>query len=180
MAKFRFELLNQDVLPDSFNCGNNAINELVLNSYYDVLTQMAYTYKVSCEGVPVAYYKIRFRDIAPNELPDDVAEYIEDSFENRVTSIYIDYIAVCSEYQNHKIGTMILRSIIKTVRDWIEYLPIRLITLLAVNDRVEWYRKEGFKNMPKNCEGQEGYNVYMYMDCLQRVEELNKYHECYG
>lgn len=79
-----------------------------------------------------------------------------------------------------KIGTNILRMIIKQVRESItDLIPIRLITIDAVSDKVDWYTKEGFLKMEEALPGQKGYNEYMYIDCIKNKEKLLEYVEEY-
>lgn len=43
-------------------------------------------------------------------------------------------------------------------------MPIRLITINAVPDKVEWYKKMGFHDMGHDI---DGINKYMYIDVIK-------------
>ena len=55
--------------------------------------------------------------------------------------------------------------------------PIRVITIDARVELVDWYKKVGFVKMINNSPGQEGQTVRMYFDCMKFSGELAAYIE---
>ena len=92
-------------------------------------------------------------------------------------SVHIRYLAIEKKYQSNKIGTNTLQVIIKDIEQFAENWPIRVITIDARNDLVEWYEKQGFKRMRKNTVGQDISTVAMYFDCMKFSHELETYLE---
>ena len=82
-------------------------------------------------------------------------------------------VAVDKRYQGHKIGTSILDQIIKRVftlaADW----PIRLITLDAIRDKYDWYKRMGFKALDESKLAAGDFTIAMYMDCNLNMRTLN-------
>lgn len=175
MATLQFRRVTQQVESLSFDCGVNSINNYVKNSYYPLITQQAYAYSITCEKVLLGFYQIMFREIRLDDLPDDVSEYdsgIKDGF---VSAAHIRYIAIDKRFHRHKIGTGTLRSIIKEVDLFSESWPIRVITIDARSDLVNWYKEEGFIELKRNTDGQDGTTVAMYFDCMKFSDELEAY-----
>ncbi len=176
MATFQFRLVTQQVENSSFDCGVNSINDYVKNSYYPLITQQAYTYSITAEKVLLGYYQILFREIIIEDFPEEISDYYDPGVKDgKITSLHIRYIAIDKDYQNKNIGTGALRSIIKDVLDYADFLPIRVITIDARNDLVDWYKSEGFEEMKINTEGQDGTTVAMFYDCMKYSSELEEY-----
>lgn len=87
----------------------------------------------------------------------------------------IKYLAIDQKFQRKKIGTAVLPIIIKSIKDYTLLFPIRLITIDARDDLIEWYKSFGFVEFPQNQEWQEGYTTKMYIDCMIRSKELEEY-----
>ena len=54
-------------------------------------------------------------------------------------------------------------------------LPDLKTTIDARQELEQWYESIGFKKMLEDFDGQEGYNVAMYIDCIINIEELEEY-----
>ncbi len=175
MATLQFKQVTQQVESLSFDCGVNSINDYVKNSYYPLITQQAYAYSIMCGKDLLGFYQIMFREIKLNDLPDDISEYDSGIKDGIVSAAHIRYIAIDKRFHGHKIGTGTLRSIIKEVDLFSESWPIRVITIDARNDLVNWYKEEGFREMTRNTEGQDGTTVAMYFDCMKFSDALEAY-----
>ena len=68
-----------------------------------------------------------------------------------------------------------MRVIIKRVLEFAQFWPIRVITIDALNDLVEWYKEMGFVVAMKNTPSQNGVSTLMYYVCDVFAEELEKY-----
>ena len=97
-----------------------------------------------------------------------------DDFGEFLPSLYINYLAIGTKYQKNKIGTKTLEKIINEARQWTDFLPIRFITLNAVPEKVDWYKKIGFKEMGKNI---DAVNTYMYIDLIKDSQYVKNYFE---
>jgi hypothetical protein len=178
MGTLLFEKVTADVEKTSFDCGIGSINEYVKESYYPAIVQHAYAYSImDVKHKILGYYQVLFREIEINDFPDDIADYDPEIKGGTISSIHIRFIAIDKKYHKHGIGTSSLRVIIKNIMEVTEFFPIRVITIDARSDLIEWYRKLGFQEMIKNTVGQEGITKAMYFDCLRYVDELNIYLE---
>lgn len=175
MGELRFERVPKGIENSNFDCGISSINEDVKHSYYPHILQHAYTYSIIVEDIVVGYTQIMFRDIELTDLPEDIAEYESEVKDNKVTAVHIRFIAIRKEYQRKKFGTNILRIIIAYVRQLTQMWPVRIITIDARLNLMEWYKKEGFLDMVHNKPGQEGVTQAMFMDCMRYEEELSEY-----
>lgn len=175
MAKLHFERVTRDVEFTSFDCGVESINDYVKNSYYPTILQHAYTYCILYNDYIIGYYQVYFREIELEDLPDSISEY-DCGIENiRISAVHIRFIAIDKKYQKNKIGTSVLRVIIKDIRELAEMWPVRLITIDARLDLMNWYCKEGFLPMHNNTVGQDDVTQWMYMDCMRFSRELDEY-----
>ena len=174
MSKLTYRLLQQDVNPDDFDCGIDSINEYVYCSYLATLLQHGYAYQIEYKNKIIGYYMITINHILLEDCNDEIADYTS-GLSNYIYSIEIKYLAIHRNYQRKGIGTEVLKSIIKGIKDFLYRIPFRLITIDARNDYIQWYKRFGFIECSKNSIGQEGYTTRMYLDCLQHEEELKKY-----
>ncbi len=170
MSEFQYVLLTSEA--SNFDCGNSAINEYVENSYFATLSQQCYAYKIIYRSFIVGYYMITFRNVVFSDCTSDVSDYQIGTWGDLIPSLYINYLAVGKKYQKNHIGTKTLEKIINEAREWTEFLPIRLITINAVPDKIEWYKKIGFKEMGRDI---DNVNKYMYIDLIKSKKQLVEY-----
>ena len=159
MAELQYKLMTSAV--NNFDCGNPAINEYVENSYFATLLQQCYAYEIEYKSLVVGYYMITFRDVAFYDCISEISDYQIDDFGEFLPSL-------------NKIGTKTLEKIINEARQWTDFLPIRFITLNAVPEKVDWYKKMGFKEMGKNI---DAVNTYMYIDLIKDSQYVKNYFE---
>ena len=162
------------IATNNIDCGNPAINEYVENSYFATLLQQCYAYEIEYKSLVVGYYMITFRDVAFYDCISEISDYQIDDFGEFLPSLYINYLAIGTKYQKNKIGTKTLEKIINEARQWTDFLPIRFITLNAVPEKVDWYKKIGFKEMGKNI---DAVNTYMYIDLIKDSQYVKNYFE---
>jgi len=176
MANLQFHLINEDVETTSFDCGIESINDYIKNSYYPLITQQAYAYCIMYDNIVLGYYQIFYKELKIDCFPEDISGWFDYNLSvDTISAVHIRYIAIDKKYQRRKIGNTILDIIIKNVEDLSIEWPIRVITIDARNELVEWYKRKGFKIMIQNTPGQDGFNVAMYYDCMRHGEELEKY-----
>ena len=170
MSEFKYILLTSEA--DNFDCGNATINEYVENSYFATLSQQCYAYKIVYRAFIVGYYMITLRNVALSDCTSDISDYQAGEFGDFIPSLYINYLAVGKKYQKLKIGTKTLEKIINETRQLTDVLPIRFITINAVPDKIEWYKKIGFQEMGKDI---DNINKYMYIDLIKDKQKLVDY-----
>lgn len=176
MSELNYRLLQEEVLPETFDCGVDSINQYVYDSYATTLLQHGYAYRIVYEDISVGYYMIMFNMISILECPDEVSEYMC-GVSNYISCIEIKYLAIGKQFQKKKIGTLVLRNIIKIIKDYVLTFPVRLIIIEARNDYVEWYKRMGFKKLPCNSNDENGYTTKMYIDLWLYREQYEKYNE---
>ena len=66
-----------------------------------------------------------------------------------------------------------VEKIINETRTLVDLLPIRFITINAVPDKVEWYKKIGFIEMGSDI---DHVNKYMYIDVIKDKQKLVDYY----
>lgn len=177
MEELQFKRVTRSVEYGVFDCGVPSINEDVKHSYYSHIFQHAYAYSLVVREKTLGYFQIMFRDVELKDFPEDISEYEPEVKENTISVVHIRFIAVDKNYQNKGIGQSILDSIIMQVNKLAERWPIRIITIDARWDLVNWYTKSGFRPMIHNKEGQDGVTKAMYMDCMRYEKEISEYLE---
>lgn len=170
MAQLIFNLVTLDssATPlNEFRCGNSSI-ELRLRVYAASMSSLkhAYTYSVSFENLLLGYYMISFKKILLSECPEQIRDYYGDL--DYCVSVHIELVAVASKYQHHRIGTTILKEIIRRVQLLSAHFPVRLITLDALEEYIGWYTNNGFAPISDFPLG--GSTRLMYLDCISREQ----------
>lgn len=92
-------------------------------------------------------------------------------------AMHIRYLAIDKKFQNKGIGTVVLRGIIAEILKLSQIYPIRIITIDALGEYYEWYKKIGFRDIP-GIEN-NGITYPMFMDCMSK-EEARKLKEFCG
>lgn len=177
MGELVVSKLHGDIQKDSFDCGNDSINNMVYQSYYPTLLKHAYAFQVqdSISRNVLGYYMIKFRSIKISNCPDDISEY-EGSLVNDCCALHISYVAVGKRYQRHNIGSSILKLIISAAKESSKQLPILLITIDALRDKTEWYEKLGFSYFEaKDTQKEIQSTVPMYIDCIENRQLVYDY-----
>lgn len=177
MAKLMFNKVTESVKETDFDCGIDSINEYIKESYFPSILQQCTTFEVKLDDKVLGYYQILFREIKMEMFPDDISDVTCEIKEDTISSVHIRFIAIDKKYQRKKIGTEIVRVIIKRVEELADFWPIRVITIDAINNLISWYEKEGFVKMKSNSEGQDGFTCAMYFDCIKNRDELTDYLE---
>ncbi|MBE5810405.1 MAG: GNAT family N-acetyltransferase [Clostridiales bacterium] len=174
MAKMKIVKLQRDLQGCSFDCGNPSINALVKESFYPTLLQHLYAFEVLVDDVTVGYYMIGFRRLSLAHCPDEVSDYTS-NMSDLCYSLHLKYIAVDKNFQHCGIGRrtlqLLLRKVVIMCNDW----PIRLITLHALKEKIQWYQSIGFSVFCEEDLNNEQPDVEMYMDLLLNKEAVMEY-----
>lgn len=174
MGKIVIEKLDHDVLDQDFDCGNSSINRQIQESYFPTLLQYCYAYQVSISGCVVGYYMIKMRTVNMEKVPEKLSEYTC-SLVNSCSAVHISYIAVDKRYQNRKIGTYILKTIVNQVLKMCQQFPITIITLDALKEKYEWYKDRGFIAFSESDLTAPGVTIPMYVSCILNQEAVDNY-----
>lgn len=175
MSKLICKLLQEEIKKGTFDCGVSKINDYVADSFYATLLQHGYAYQIKCnDDIVVGYYMITFNHVLIEDCPEAISEYTLE-LSKYIYCVEIKYLAIDKKYQRKQIGSYALMAIIKNIKEYAVHLPIRLITIDAINYLVDWYKKMGFTEFPQNPEWQEGVTTKMYIDCLIHQKELDEY-----
>lgn len=175
MSKLTFRKICSEITDNFFDCGNASINSQIHESYYPTLLQHGYTFEVSYNNQIVGYYMINLLSLELNQLPGSISDFQCNLFAN-CSSVHIKYIAVKKEYQHRGIGSRIMDYIVASVFEICERWPIRLITLDALSDKYDWYKRRGFSPLQNPVSDS---TIRMYMDCCTHQVELNNYVSTY-
>lgn len=171
--------LTSDVPQGSFTCGNQSIDDKILNSYELTLLQHAYAYQITIEDKIVGYYMLKLRRIDLENCPID-NEYISDYYVEpckEFFSINLEYIAIATEYQGLGIGQTVMKNIINYVQQLRQAVPIVIFTLSSLKSKYDWYNSIGFEPFSKTCFNNDSPTIEMYLDLLlDRKHKLNKYY----
>ncbi|MDO4343711.1 MAG: GNAT family N-acetyltransferase [Eubacteriales bacterium] len=161
-------------MNNSFDCGNNSINALIVESYYATILQHAYGYTAIVNGQVVGIYMLKFMKIVLEQGPECLSDYKSDIC-NDCFSVHIKYIAVQVGEQGKGLGRLILKYIITEVMKLCQNWPVRLITLDALKEKYEWYRSIGFVAFNEEDQKDNDSTIKMYLDCLLDKELVDSY-----
>lgn len=174
MSTIKISKMQADVGIETFDCGNASINSLIYKSCYPTVLQHAYAYVAQFEETIVGVYMLKFMKIDLSSCPEDISDYQSDICSD-CFSIHIKYIAVSKDLQGQRLGSSLLALIIRYVRKLCEKWPVRLITLDALKDKVDWYKLFGFVPFNENDMEDNEPTIKMYLDCLLDPDLLNRY-----
>ena len=147
---------------------------MVKRSNYPTLLQHLYAYEILADDTVVGYYMYGFRKIALTDCPDSIGENASDMSEYCYT-LHIRYIAIARAYQHCGFGTYALKLLILQTRELCKTWPVRLITLNALKERAEWYKKIGFAMFNEADMNSPEADIEMYIDCLIDEDRLSQY-----
>ncbi len=180
MDEILLEPLDDLGIEKKFKCGNGSIENMISESYYMSILNQSYAGKIVFNNVTIGYFMYSFKSIPVKRFVE--AEFIADycpktSF---IPAFFIDYIAINSNVQKKKLGTVVLKLIIKMAKEISKTYPIRVIVLDALGEYYDWYEKNGFR--PLDVESitttSRSPTILMYMDCFskedfEKIEEYN-------
>ena len=174
MGQIEMRKLISDPCNQAFDCGIAGINDMIKRSYFPTILQHLYCFEVKVDGEIIGYYMYGFRKLKMEECPGETGEYFSDLSDVCYT-LHLKYIAVASQYQHHGVGTKVLYLLIKQIFEMCKIWPVRLITLNALKERVDWYRSIGFKMFNELDMQNNDKDVQMYMDCLLDPDKVSEY-----
>ena len=164
MNGIQFIKIKSDDELRGHNCGVASIDKMVENSFLPHLLRQQDTYKITYKNRILGFYAIRIIAIECDDADAEFAEYYDT--EPVFGALYIKYIAIETQFQNHRIGTNTLNTIIKNANEDSQRLPIRLIIFDALRERIEFYQKRGFQLLKQQDIVGNSETVKMFFDLL--------------
>lgn len=177
MGALSYTLLESEEELSCFDCGNASINELVSKSYYPSILKQIRVYKIS-----VRTYRIGFCSISVSHLSFDNSDApIADYYTNFSSygALKIDFLAVDKRVQKQGIGTEVLKYFVGEARKFYEIVPIRVLIIDALREKIDWYSERGFALVNSEEENSESPTVKMFIDLMSAEDKnrLDKYIE---
>lgn len=172
MGSLTFTMLTAPADP-SFTCGVKSIDQMIRDSYFLCLLKRCYTYEVTAEEKVVAYYRIELRRFDSSEFDPPLEEYTQGLYDD-LYALHIQYIAVHKDFQRCHIGSSVLKHILRSIDHIVSCCPLRLVTLDAFGELVDWYKQYTFESLRVSRENPE--TIFMFLDLLS-PEDLNKLEE---
>lgn len=164
-VKLRIEkmALSAKDLVDSFNCGNDNINELVQMDSFEPHT-VTYLYIDDLRETLVAYASIACSGILVDDADSSNDEQSFTSESSIMSAVEIEYFAIDQEYQSLQfeengeskltLSYYVFMDMLECIRDISEnVVGARAIVLYAVPDAVHFYQKCGFNLLPAKFSG---------------------------
>lgn len=172
------KITDENELAD-LTCGEYSIDEMVRQSYYPHLLKQQNTYCIRYEGIVVGSFAITVKAIEVTDGDEEIAGYCENKPSFGV--IYVKYLAVDKRVQKNGIGTTMLEIMVQKAVAAAERLPVRCLFLKALRNKVEYYKKRGFKVLSEAEYKGESETVGMYFDLMSEEEKriLEEYCEEY-
>ena len=175
MSKIMCPLMDKDV--KEFCCANASIEKQIEESYFTTLLKQAYGYQIIIDDKVVGYYMLYFRNINLRQVHKIMGEEYESDMLDYYIAMHIRYLAIDKKLQHLGIGTAVLKGLIVEILRISKIYPIRVITIDALLEYHEWYRKIGFRDSP-GCM-YDGITVPMFIDCMTKEENEKLQNYCY-
>lgn len=135
----RLDIISSDI-NGCIDCGVGSIQAMMVDAYYKTILRQAFSYNIVVNGKIVGNCMIKFGIFKDEDYYCGDPEYC---------AMDISYLAIDKKYQGNQYGSAALVMLILHVRNWAKQLPIRCLTLNAFNHLVEWYKKCGFVEYPR-------------------------------
>ena len=162
--------LTPDYELTNFDCGDSDLNEFLLKDAKHFLEKrIANTFILEDDGRIAAYFCLLNDKISRLEVTNSRWKMIKDSFPDgkhfrSYPTIKIGRFAVSLEYRGRNLGTELLRSIIYLLNTEQSRSAFRFITVDAYLSAIEFYRKNGFKELTKKEEDE--HTRLMFFDMM--------------
>lgn len=155
----------------NFDCGNSSINALIENCFLSNLTRQSHVYSVTILSHRVGLYSLSVASVRLVESDSTLANSCMNDCS--FGALMIDYIAVEQKLQKKGIGTEIIMHIIRQAQEIYQSIPIRIIILDALREKLGWYLKRGFCVLDSRELSQSSSTIRVYLD-LMPAEDMYK------
>lgn len=165
--------LTADFVLTDFDCGDSDLNDFLLRDAKHFLAKsIANTFILDDNGRIAAYFCLLNDKISRLDMTNSQWKKIKDSFPDgkrfrSYPSIKIGRFAVSLDYRGRNIGSELLNGIKYLLKSEPQHSAFRFLTVDAYLSAVEFYRKNGFKELTKKDEDE--HTRLMFFD-LMNVE----------
>ena len=175
MGELKCPLMDKEV--KGFKCNNPSIERQIEDSYFINLLKQAYGHQIVIDGIVIGYYMLGFKGISLEEINSIMDDEYESNMADYYTAMHIRYLAIDERLQHKWLGTRVLQSILSEILNLSKNYPIRIITIDALSEYYEWYKKIGFRDIPGRKS--DGIVYPMFVDCMSKEEaqRLNEFCE---
>ena len=168
MIKYRIQPLNSDVNTDSFDCGNDELNDfLQTDALQNQDDWLSITKVMYIDTTLIGYFTLIADTLHKErmELPDKLADYPYQKY----PAIKLARLAIDKRYQHQGYGSELMNEFFDTARDAVRFDGGRFITVDAKTDAVGFYKQYGFHPV-KSAAGNDVIPMYMdffkYYNCI--------------
>lgn len=141
------EKLTSEHSLESFDCGNDALNEYLRT--YALINQklsIAQTYVAQVDGSVIGFYTLATASAQHEETPKKISRGLP---RYPIPILLIARLAVDVRYQKKKIGKGLLKDALLRARKVADIVGIRAVLVHAKNEEVaSWYRRFDFESSP--------------------------------
>ena len=162
--------LTSDFKLSVFDCGDKDLNEFLLNDAKHFLAKrIANTFILDDNGRIAAYFCLLNDKISRLEITNSQWKTIKDSFPDgkkfrSYPSIKIGRFAVSLDYRGQNIGSELLSGIKYLLNTESHRAAFRFLTVDAYLSAIDFYRKNGFKELTKKDEDE--HTRLMFFDMM--------------
>lgn len=162
--------LTSDYELSTFDCGDSDLNEFLLDDAKHFLEKrIANTFILEDNGRIAAYFCLLNDKISRLEMTNSQWKKVKDSFPDgkrfrSYPSIKIGRFAVSIDYRGQNIGKELMILIKKLLNTDQNYSAFRFITVDAYISAIDFYRRNGFKELTKKEEDE--HTRLMFFDMM--------------
>ena len=162
--------LTSDYELSTFDCGDSDLNEFLLDDAKHFLEKrIANTFILEDNGRIAAYFCLLNDKISRLEMTNSQWKKVKDSFPDgkrfrSYPSIKIGRFAVSIDYRGQNIGKELMILIKKSLNTDQNYSAFRFITVDAYISAIDFYRRNGFKELTKKEEDE--HTRLMFFDMM--------------
>ena len=166
--------LTSDYVVSEFDCGDDDLNDFLLRDAKHFLNKrIANTFLLEDEGRVAAFFCLLNDKISRLEITNSQWKKIKDSFPDgkkfrSYPTIKIGRFAVSLDYRGRNIGTELMVLIKELLSNDRIYSAFRFITVDAYLSAVNFYRKNGFKELTKKDEDEHTRLMFFDMMDVER------------
>ena len=168
----RIVRLTEDYEIKPFDCGNDDLNDFLLNDAKDyALHRLAVTYLLETEEETVGYFSVSNDKLSINESDKPTWRRIKHLFDHRkhrsdYPAVKVGRLAVNKKYQGRDIGTDIL-SYIKCMFAENNRTGCAFITIDALKSAIPFYLKNRFRHLRQDALQPDAETFQLYFDLAQ-------------
>lgn len=174
MGALCYTLLEKEEDLADFDCGNPSVNALVSGVYYPNILKQAKVFKISVQNTRVGFCAVSVTHISVDNADAPIAEYYSNA--PSYGALKIDFIAVDKRVHRKGIGTTALAFFVSEARRFYEIVPIRVLVIDALREKMDWYTARGFDLLNSKERSDISPTVKMYIDLIS-AEDKDKLEE---